>query len=472
MARGIGGTGNATISGATATVTLALEVAADETLTVRYTPPAVGALRDGSGNWVDAFSGQSASQVTEGRPFVSAVAITSTPASDTNADGTPDSYGLGETILVRLSYSHAVAVTGTPRLKIAMARNSGERWAEFVRGISGPTGLMFAYTVAAADVSTAGIAVLGSTLELNGGTIVAQSDSSLNAALAHAGLANDPGHKVSHLSVETIPPVPRVAEVSRQTLAVGFSEYLDSGSVPPGSAFTVTATPPGGSPRTIRGTGMATVSGGTATVTLAGSVAPREAVTVRYAKPASGPLRDDRRNEARGFSGRQAGNGTPSGPRLVSNTAQRSVTFNPHAPFDNSVARFDPQQSQAFTTGSSTLGYRLSSVEIHIARALPTAVKYSASIHNTEASGAPGSTVVGRLTNPAALAVGLNTFEAAGGSIRLEPSTTYSVVLTPRNVTAANSKDIAISLTLSDAEDAGGTAGFSIADGRWVRASK
>ena len=470
VARGIGGTGNAAISGATATVALALEVAADETLTVSYTPPAVGALKGGSGNWVDAFSGQSASQATEGLPFVSAVSITSTPASDTNADGTPDSYGLGETILIGLSYSHAVAVTGTPRLKIAMARNSGERWAEYVAGISGTAGLMFAYTVASGDISTAGIAVLESTLELNGGTLVAQADSSVNAILTHAGRANDPGHKVSHLFAETIPPTLRMAEVSRRTLAVGFSEYLDRGSAPPGSAFTVTATPPGASARTIRGTGVASISGGTATVTLAGSVAPGEAVTVQYAKSASGPLRDGRGNEARGFTGLQADNSTPSGPRLVGNTGQRSVAFNPLAPYDNSVAEFGAHLSQAFTTGSSTHGYRLSSVEIHMARSFPTTLRYSASILNAEASGEPGSTVVGRLTGPAALAAGLNTFKAAGGPIRLEASTTYCVVLTPHFITISNFRDIAISLTLSDAEDGGGTAGFSIADGRWVRA--
>ena len=48
-------------------------------------------------------------------PFVSAVAITSTPLIDAElGDGTPETYGSGETILVRLTFGAAVAVTGTP----------------------------------------------------------------------------------------------------------------------------------------------------------------------------------------------------------------------------------------------------------------------------------------------------------------------------------------------------------------------
>ena len=321
----------------------------------------------------------------------------------------------------------------------------------------------------ASDVSRAGIAVLGSTLELNGGTMVAQEDSSTDAALTHAGLANDPGHKVSHSIVETTRPTPRVAEVTRRTLAVGFSEYLDVVSAPPGSAFTVTATSPGGSTRTIRGTGTAAVSGGTLTVELAGSVAPGEAVTLQYARSAGGRVRDARGNEARGFSGQQMSNGTPAGPRLVSNTAQKSVILDPAAPFDNSVAEFGVHLSQAFTTGSYSSGYRLTSIEIHMARAYRSSLNYTLSIRTPDDDGKPGDTVVGTLTGPAELAVGLNAFTAAGDGIQLAASTTYFAVLTVHNIYVENFRDIAISLTLSDDEDAGGTAGFSIADGRWIK---
>ena len=45
-------------------------------------------------------------------------------------------------------------------------------------------------------MSTVGVAVLQNTLQLNGGTMVAQADSTLDAILTHVGRAHDPGHKV------------------------------------------------------------------------------------------------------------------------------------------------------------------------------------------------------------------------------------------------------------------------------------
>ena len=154
--------------------------------------------------------------------------------------------------------------------------------------------------------------MLRDTLELNGGTIVAQADNSVNAVREHAGLAKDPDHKVNG-GLDNAAPVAQSAEVRGRTLAVIFSEFLDTGSQPAGSAFTVTATPAGGMARSIVGTGTAAVVGGTATVTLAGSVAPGEAVTVAYVKPASGPLRDPSENETADFSGQEAANVTPQG---------------------------------------------------------------------------------------------------------------------------------------------------------------
>ena len=81
------------------------------------------------------------------------------------------------------------------------------------------------------------------------------------------------------------------ASVDRQVLKLHFNELLNPGSVPASSAFEVTATPPGGTPRTISGTGTVTVSSHvTATVTLASAVSEGEKLTVSYTKPATNPL--------------------------------------------------------------------------------------------------------------------------------------------------------------------------------------
>ena len=402
-------------------------------------------------------------------PSVTAVEITSTPKGDANSDGTPDTYGLDEEIEVQLTFSAAVQVTlgtplseteGRPQLKIDFGPGSGdEEWARYDTG-TGTTKLTFSLYVDAGYVSSAGIAVVQNTLELNGGTIVAQADSSINATLTHAGLARDPHHKVNHM-LDTAAPAAQSATVDGRTLAVIFSEFLDTGSTPAGSAFTVTATPEGGSARSVSGTGTAAVVGGTATVTLAGSVAPGEALTVAYAKPASGPLRDSSENEVADFSGQEATNITPQGPAytLVGNTGQ-SVT--------NEFSFGNGDLAQPFTTGSQTGGYRLTSAEIWFRYAGTSAVTYSVSIVNATSGGAPGSTTLGTLENPASLAGGRNTFTAAGEGIHLDASTTYFVVFDTLTGDF-NWLDYGADQTGSDDEDPGAAAGWSVGDAYYSR---
>ena len=120
------------------------------------------------------------------------------PASATDVTvissaGADKTYGLGDTIHVRVTFDETVDVTGTPRLKIDMdPAEWGEKWAAY-QGGSGTSSLTFAHTVVEPNISTQGIAVLENSLELNGGTM--QSDG-LAALLAHTGLAHDFNHKV------------------------------------------------------------------------------------------------------------------------------------------------------------------------------------------------------------------------------------------------------------------------------------
>ena len=121
-------------------------------------------------------------------PSVTGVAVSSRPA-----DG--DTYALGETVRVRVTFSEAVVVTGSPRLKIDMdPAYWGDKWAVYESG-SGTTELVFTYQVVEPNLSTQGIAVLANTLQANGGAIKSAA-TEVDANLPHDGLDHDPAHKV------------------------------------------------------------------------------------------------------------------------------------------------------------------------------------------------------------------------------------------------------------------------------------
>ena len=115
--------------------------------------------------------------------------------SDTGED---DTYSLGETLRVRVTFSEAVDVdtsAGAPRLQIDMdPANWGAKWAAYESG-SGTAELVFAYQVVKPNLSTQGIAVLADTLQANGGAIRSAA-SGEHAAMEHDGLGHDPAHKV------------------------------------------------------------------------------------------------------------------------------------------------------------------------------------------------------------------------------------------------------------------------------------
>ena len=185
-------TGAPAISGVSVTLTLASAILdTDTNVKVSYTKPTTGQsnrLIDVAGNEAANFS--SAPNLAGVAPTVSSVEVTSDAAAD-------QTYGSGESIRVTLTFSAAVDVTttdGTPRLKIKLDPETGERWADYAEG-SGTTELVFAYTVAEPDRSTQGIAILQNTLELNGGTIRSKATQT-DASLLNAGRDHDSDHKV------------------------------------------------------------------------------------------------------------------------------------------------------------------------------------------------------------------------------------------------------------------------------------
>ena len=123
-----------------------------------------------------------------GPPSVTGVSVVSSPASG-------DTYMLGETIRVQVTFDAAVSVTGTPRLSIDMdPAHWGTKHAAYAGG-GGTTSLTFSHAVVEPNHSTQGIAVLANSLALDGGTIRSAA-SQEDAALAHSGLGHDSDHKV------------------------------------------------------------------------------------------------------------------------------------------------------------------------------------------------------------------------------------------------------------------------------------
>ncbi len=210
------------IAGVTLKLNLASAAAAGATVRVSYTKPSSNPLQDPSGNQVASYQvtgvgdrdaspqcGMAAGTRAAGfqapgyraagifsraaaplcLPKATNVEVSSEPVGD-------DTYARGESIGVRLTFSEAVTVTGTPRVKLDFSSSDGdEQWAEYAGG-SGTKRLEFAYSVAQDDSSSAGVAVLANTLALNGGTIESVSDAGEDAALAHKGLAHNRNHKV------------------------------------------------------------------------------------------------------------------------------------------------------------------------------------------------------------------------------------------------------------------------------------
>ena len=123
-------------------------------------------------------------QPESGPPAVTAgPTIVSSPAAG-------GAYGRGEAIVVTVTFSEAVTVTGQPRVRLAVGER--KRWARY-SSANGAT-LTFAYKVKGKDRDVNGVSIGANQLQLNGGSI---ADADGNAAvLAHPALADQSGHKV------------------------------------------------------------------------------------------------------------------------------------------------------------------------------------------------------------------------------------------------------------------------------------
>ena len=162
--------------------------AADGTTDADLTHAAVGPERDrmvdGSGD------------VTPSR--VAAIYFDSSPARG-------DTYELGETVEVVVTFDGGVEATGEPRIALTI----GTQTRHATSSGWGSNSLHFSYTVQEGDRDEDGISIPANTLVLSGGTITAP-DGTTPADLTHAAVAADGGSKVNGSLVAP----PRVRDIS------------------------------------------------------------------------------------------------------------------------------------------------------------------------------------------------------------------------------------------------------------------
>ena len=145
--------------------------------------------------------------------------------------------------------------------------------------------------------------------------------------------------------------------------------------------------------------------------------------------------------------------------KLVGNTGQTQ---------NNVGAGLHNDFAQAFTTGANAGGYKLTRVDLRLRTSSNISPSYSVKIFSNS-SGSPGSSL-GTLTNPSSL-TGSGSFQnfqftASSDGIDLAASTTYFVVV----ALSVEASAVSVGTTLSDSEDTGAAAGWSIANNGLFRA--
>ena len=357
---------------------------------------------------------------------------------------------------IRVVFSEDVKITGVTRLagKVGTTTRQFQRAAGFSHGGEEGDRKDYTYVVLAGETDADGISVDAGSITLVGSaTIKDVAGNAMASPAAHPAMSaqsdlrvdtGNPGIEFPTTgpwlgTASTITLTDTLSKVARfAVLEVAGTATDATGCDSPaptslgGDGFTATAVAPAASPKTVLHTPAA--------VGKKLCVFVEDAAGNRHSALWNTPIQAP----------------PPPAPGLVSNTGQ---TTSVGGGFVDDVA-------QAFTTGPTADVHRLTGVSIPIQNTSTTAPTYTVRIH-AESSGSPGA-ALGTLANPASLpANGTARFTASGNGIALAANTTYFVVI---DTTSAGTGTVYRSLTLSDAEDSGGAAGWSIADSRLRRA--
>jgi hypothetical protein len=133
-------------------------------------------------------------------PTIASVAITSATGIQ---NGT---LSAGDVVSVTVTMSEATLVTGNPRLALDIGGTTVQ--ASYSSALSGPTTLVFTYTILAGQADPTGISIAPNSLSLNGGTMTDAAGN--DAVLTHTAVADNANYKVD----TTDPTVSNVAITS------------------------------------------------------------------------------------------------------------------------------------------------------------------------------------------------------------------------------------------------------------------
>ena len=266
------------VSGSSATLTLASEAGAGDAVAVDYTrPEGRYFIRDTRGRVAPSFSGRVVSNDT---------AAEEQSTSRSQAPGSPRNLAVvrHESGKLRASWDAPDSST-TPTGYTVQWKESGDDWAE------------------QADVSEA--QVKGTSHVITGLTDGVEYAVRIIASTDDADSA--PSGEAAATPQETVPPAPSAASVDGTALTITFSEGLTETPAPAAAAFTVNV----GSNQ--RGVNSVAISGSTVTLTLASAVTSSDQVSVSYTVPtdtAAARLKDLADNPAASFAGRAVTNNT------------------------------------------------------------------------------------------------------------------------------------------------------------------
>ena len=139
-----------------------------------------------------------------------------------------DSYGVGEEIEVAVGFTDDVTVdttSDTPRVALTVGSNT--RYADYSASDSDDDELAFVYTVTADDHDQNGVSIAADALELNGGAIHKDGDSSTNAVLDHAALDADSDHRVNRDPIIVSDGVSVISDPQAATDTYGLGEVIE-----------------------------------------------------------------------------------------------------------------------------------------------------------------------------------------------------------------------------------------------------
>ena len=152
-------------------------------------------------------------------PVVESVAVTSDPGSD-------GEYVKDDAIKVTVTFSEAVAVTGTPKIKMRLFEGAAPVKPSYVAAESTATALVFSYTVKATNYSHDGVIFPRNGIVLGNGGAIKNQAGAVDADLDYAAIGARSGHKI-HVKPEVDSVTVASTPASGTSYATGETIQID-----------------------------------------------------------------------------------------------------------------------------------------------------------------------------------------------------------------------------------------------------